>query len=446
MKAWLSVSLWLCCACAQDDTLPVAPGLVSADRSQGALSAPMPALTGAARSRFFVGNSFFNQNWVSAPASVTARDGLGPLFNARSCSACHFRDGRSDTPADGEDLHTLLLRLSVPSSTAGAPAPDPVYGDQLQTQAVADVPPEARVRVTYERIAGAFADGERYELRVPHFSWRELGYGPTAAGLQVSARCAPQLTGLGLLEAVPESTILAWADPEDSDHDGISGRANWLTPAADGTRRLGRFGWKAEQPSLREQIAAAFVADMGITSQLRAAPNHSPAQLAAREQPNGGEPEISDETLDTVLHYVRMLALPAARAQSGEGRRLFTAAGCQHCHRATLSTGPDAEPPELRAQWFHPYTDLLLHDLGEALDDGRPSFAASGREWRTAPLMGIGLVQQVNAHASFLHDGRARTLSEAILYHGGEAASARARFVAFSRAERAALITFLESL
>jgi CxxC motif-containing protein (DUF1111 family) len=428
----------------------LSPGLVNDDVTQSAFSEPMPLLTSTDRASFFVGNSFFNQNWVSAPSSLHARDGLGPLFNARSCSACHLHDGRAALPDAGEELRTTLLRISIPGKGPhGAPLIEPTYGDQIQTSALPAVPREAAVRVTYELVRGSFADGERYTLRRPRYTLSELGYGPPVAALQTSARIAPQLVGLGLLDAVGERELRALADPDDADQDGISGRTNWVwSPAA---RKLvrGRFGWKAEQASVREQVVTAFADDMGITSTLIPSADETVAQPAARAQPSGGEPELDDETLERIVLYVRTLALPAARAKGvteRRGERLFEQAGCTRCHHPSLTTNDNAEPAILRSQTFYPYTDLLLHDLGELLDDGRPTFSATGREWRTAPLFGLGLVERVNANASYLHDGRARTLGEAILFHGGEASSARAAFVAFNREERAALIAFVKVL
>ncbi|MET0385107.1 MAG: di-heme oxidoredictase family protein [Polyangiales bacterium] len=428
------------------------PELLVDDATEGAFGSPMPALQAASRARFFVGNSFFNQSWVSAPASVSTRDGLGPLFNARSCSGCHFRDGRGDAPAAGEALRTQVVRISVagrPQPGLGAPTPDPVYGDQLQTSALPGVPREARARVTYEVSHAAYTDGEPYALRQPQVVLDELGYGPPSAALALSVRAAPQLVGLGLLEAVSERDILARADPDDADDDGISGRAQWVESPNSPGRTLGRFGWKAERASLSDQAAAAFSGDMGITSHGFPEANHTARQRSANTLPDGGSPELDDTTLADVVHYLRTLAVPAPRARGDReqrGSRLFERAGCPKCHTPILQTSPNAELPALRARTFAPYTDLLLHDLGEALSDQRSTYAATGGEWRTAPLAGIGLVARVNPRAGYLHDGRARSLAEAILHHAGEAAESQRAFTHFPRADREALLAFVESL
>jgi CxxC motif-containing protein (DUF1111 family) len=419
------------------------------DATGSAFSQPLPGLSEHERTRFFVGNSFFNQSWVSAPSSVQTRDGLGPLFNARSCSGCHFKDGRGRPPEPGQPMRSMLTRISLPGAGLdGAPLPDPRYGDQLQGDAIFGVPHEADVYVSYQELPGQLADGEPYSLRKPTLVLTGLGHGPLAAGLLSSARVAPAMIGLGLLEAVPPSTLRARVDADDRDHDGISGRDNRVR--SERGLAFGRFGWKAEQASVREQTAAAFVGDLGLTSSLFPAENHSALQTACQGQASGGAPELSEQVLSSVVLYARTLAVPARRhrerAEVVQGERLFRRAGCAGCHVETLTTGADVEPRALAGQTIHPYTDLLLHDLGPGLSDQRPTFSASGSEWRTPPLWGIGLVQRVNGHSLFLHDGRARGLAEAVLWHGGEAERARAAFVQMDRADRAALLSFLASL
>jgi CxxC motif-containing protein (DUF1111 family) len=415
------------------------------DTTRNAFSLPMPSLAAEHRASFFVGNSFFNQNWVAAPASVDSRDGLGPLFNARSCSGCHFKDGRGRPPEPGEPLASMLLRVGLPGRAAdGAPLPDPTYGDQIQGAAVPGVPAEADVKVHYVEVPGTFADGTPYSLRRPTYALASLGYGPTAPDLVISPRVAPAMVGLGLLEAVPRAVLEALADPEDGNGDGISGRPNLIG------NELGRFGWKAEQPSVRSQTAGAFLGDMGITTALHPGENHTAAQGACASQPSGGQPEIDAQILDAVVLYARTLAVPARR-QPGDaavqrGEASFERAGCASCHVPTLHSAGLPGLPELAGQEIHPYSDLLLHDMGPALSDGRPSFRAEGTEWRTPPLWGIGLVKRVNEHELFLHDGRARGFAEAILWHGGEAQRSRDAFLRMSKQERAELVAFLGSL
>jgi CxxC motif-containing protein (DUF1111 family) len=421
------------------------------DETRSAFSFPARNIHGRHRSSFFVGNSFFNQNWLMAPASTAARDGLGPLFNARSCSTCHFKDGRGRPPDAGEPMSTMLLRISVPGTNAhGGPRPHHVYGNQIQGAAVPAVSPEADVFVDYEGVAGTFADGEKFMLRRPVYRIGNPGYGVLPTNLLTSARVAPHLVGLGLLEAVPEATLHSLCDPEDRDGDGISGRVNLVWDIEAASRRVGRFGWKAEEPTVRQQTAAAFCGDIGITSALLPDENHTAAQSMCSKQPSGGAPEIGQGIFDDVVLYARVLAVPAQRQANDtevlHGQRIFAAIGCVACHVPALITGDCPDLPELSRQTIHPYTDLLLHDMGPGLADGRPAYVATGREWRTPPLWGLGLLQKVNGHTFLLHDGRARDFGEAILWHDGEARFTREKFRELSKKDRRALIRFLESL
>jgi CxxC motif-containing protein (DUF1111 family) len=421
------------------------------DRGAQAFSQPAPPLASVERRAFAVGNNFFNDNWVTAPSSTEGRDGLGPIFNAQSCSTCHFRDGRAAPPADADDpARGLLFRLSVPGEGAhGGVVPEPRYGDQLQDRSVLGVEPEARVRITYDEVPGRFADGTRYVLLAPTYTFDDLAAGALAPEVQVSPRIAPSVFGVGLLEAVPDREILANADPDDHDGDGISGRANSVWDVARQLMAVGRFGWKANVPTVEQQNAGAFAGDIGITNRLFPAQPCTAIEQDCAAAPNGGDPELDDQKLDRVTFYTRTLAVPARRgvdrAEVREGERLFRDARCSSCHMPTLHTGA-ADVDVLADQTIHPFTDLLLHDMGPGLADGRPDGFATGREWRTAPLWGIGLQQTVSGHTRFLHDGRARDLTEAILWHGGEARAARQEFTHMSRAERTALLAYLQSL
>jgi len=416
-----------------------------------AFGQPLPHLTADQETQFFVGNSFFNRNWVSAPSSTTARDGLGPLFNARSCSACHLHDGRGQPPAPGEDMLSMLVRLSVPGhDTEQGVVPEPTYGDQLNNLAIHDVPPEGRALVSYEELTGTFSDGEPYSLRQPTYTFTDLNYGPMHPETLASPRVAPAMVGLGLLEAVPEQTLMDLADPGDADGDGISGRVNRVWDKMRQRTVPGRFGWKANQPTVAQQVAGAFLGDIGITSPLFPHDNCPATALACRQAHNGGSPELSENLFGHVVFYSRTLAVPARRNPQQpavrRGRQLFDAAQCGACHIPTLRTGVVPGLPDLSRQVIHPYTDLLLHDMGAALADGRPDFEATGSEWRTPPLWGIGLVETVNRHTYFLHDGRARNLAEAILWHGGEAEASKEYFRRLPAADREALVQFLRSL
>jgi CxxC motif-containing protein (DUF1111 family) len=399
---------------------------------------------------FFSGNSFFSSAWVQAPSSTTARDGLGPLFNARSCGACHFEDGRGRPPlTDDEEFSSMLLRIGTGSLMEdGEPEADPIYGGQLQPYAIPGVTAEGTPRHTCSGHPGKFADGEEYELMAPTYWIEEQAYGPME-GLAISPRVAPQMIGLGLLEAIPEERLLELADPDDLDGDGISGRTNLVPDAASGELVVGRFGWKAEQPSVRQQAAGAFLGDIGITTSLFPTADCTDAEVDCVEAESGGEPEASDSVLDAVTAYSRLLA-PPERARYADqevlrGKALFSEIGCDACHTPRHVTG-ESDLEELAQQTIWPYTDLLLHDMGEPLTDGRPSFAAEGTEWRTPPLWGIGRIPEVNGHNRLLHDGRARGVVEAILHHGGEGAAARDGFLSLSKDERIELVAFVESL
>lgn len=425
---------------------------------RAAFSQPSANLSPMRRLDFSVGNSFFRNPWVIAPSTTTARDGLGPLFNTNACQNCHVKDGRGHPPHVGNDTAvSALVRLSIPAQpgqeallTRQGVIAEPIYGGQLQDVAVPGVAPEGKLRVSYSSEVIVLDDGSRVELQKPALQISQLGYGDLHPDTRFSLRVAPPMIGLGLLEAIPEAALLANADPDDRDGDGISGRANQVWDRTSQSTRPGRFGWKAGQPSLNQQNADAFFNDMGLTTSLIAGSSCTAGQADCLAQPHGGAPEVSDHLLAQVLFYTRNLGVPARRGvdtpQVLEGKGLFHQAGCQSCHTPKFTTASDAAEPELANQTIRPYSDLLLHDMGDGLADNRPEFQASGREWRTPPLWGIGLTETVNGHTRFLHDGRARNLLEAILWHGGEAEGARRKVMAFDAGERAALLAFLESL
>jgi CxxC motif-containing protein (DUF1111 family) len=414
---------------------------------RNAFGFPAPTLTNDERRLFEVGDSFFTQNWVIAPASTDARDGLGPLMNAQACSSCHLLDGRG-TPASTDDGELgLLLRLSVAENE-----PHPVYGDQLQDRAILGVEPEGRLVVTYTEQPGEYADGTEYSLRVPTYEIEDPAYGPLGADLSISPRLAPQVIGVGLLEAIPEADIEGAADPDDADGDGISGRVNRAWNPRTQQIELGRFGWKANVPTVESQVVGAFNGDVGITSTPLPDQPCTPTQTACNEAPDGGAPELTEDRLAAITFYSRTLAVPAMRdaddADVEEGAELFETFGCASCHTPEQRSGDLAAVgvEALADQTFFPYTDLLLHDMGEGLADGRPDFDATGTEWRTPPLWGLGLIEEVNGTRFLLHDGRARTIEEAILWHGGEAAAAAERFRTADADDRRLLLRFLEAL
>ncbi len=417
---------------------------------------------------FKIGNAMFRKLWVSSPASTRSSDGLGPLYNARSCQRCHLKDGRGHPPEANwpdDNAVSMFLRLSVPPQSEKDRAllkagrvnviAEPTYGTQLQDLAIQGHSGEGRMHITYTARQVKLADGETVTLRVPNYKITDLGYGPLHPQTMISPRVAPQMIGLGLLEAIPADAILAMADPDDRDGDGISGRANRVWSRVHGKLMLGRFGWKAGSPSVLEQSADAFAGDIGISSDLVRAPHgdctaKQSACLKAPTGESGKDPEIKRSLMRLVAFYSRNLAVPRRRnpgsANVLAGKKLFHDVGCAQCHRPSYTTGTNSPDANLRNQKIWPYTDLLLHDMGGGLADNRPEGRANGREWRTPPLWGIGLTKVVSGHTYFLHDGRARSILEAILWHGGEAAPSRKRFEKLSKADRERLIAFLESL
>ncbi|RJG42612.1 di-heme oxidoreductase family protein [Motilimonas pumila] len=440
---------------------PAKPGGGTTTSKQGhnAFSMPASNLDMLKRMDFSVGNSFFRNPWVIAPATTDARDGLGPLFNTNACQGCHIKDGRGKPREEGDsNAVSMLVRLSIPATTPEQKAtlvqqgviPEPVYGGQLQDMSIPGVAPEGQINISYTEQLVTFADGTEVSLRQPKLTIEKLNYGPMHPDVMMSARVAPVMIGLGLLETISEADLLAHADPEDSNKDGISGKANRVWNTAENKSTIGRFGWKAGQPTLMQQNAGAFAGDMGLTSSFNLADDCTPAQKECLAAPHGGKHEASEKVLKFVEFYTQHLAVPARRnmkdPQVQQGQALFQQAQCQSCHVASYTTAKRDALPALSEQVIYPYSDLLLHDMGPGLADNRPEFLANGQEWRTPPLWGLGYLQEVNGHTFLLHDGRARNIMEAILWHGGEAESAKQAVLQFDKAERDALIRFLESL
>lgn len=446
---------------------PAGAATVRRRTNADAFSDPSANIGLAGELDFKVGNGLFRKLWVAAPSSTLASDGLGPLYNARACQSCHIKDGRGHVPAGpDDDAVSMFLRISVPGPADArmaevedylATLPDPVYGGQLQDFGTAGHVAEYRLDVTYDETAVPLSGGEVASLRVPRYQAADLGYGPLAPGAMLSPRVAPQMIGLGLLEAVPAADILALADPGDADGDGVSGRPNIVWSEQYHMPMLGRFGHKAGMPTILEQTAAAFAGDIGISSPLHpqswgdCTQQQSDCQRAIQgDDPGQGGYEIDAQALDLVAFYSRNLGVPA-RLGAGEpgvlhGKEMFFSAGCGACHQPAFVTHRLPDRPEQSFQLIWPYTDTLLHDMGPGLADNRPEARATGTEWRTAPLWGIGLTEQVSGHSEFLHDGRARSLLEAILWHGGEAQAARDAVIAMPPADRADLLEFVGSL
>ena len=395
---------------------------------------------------FYGGNGFFNQGWVEAPASTDARDGLGPLFNARSCSGCHFKDGKGEVPDENDEFFVgLLVRLHTFDDETLLP--DSTYGGQIQDQSIPGVPKEAKVNVQWSINEGLYPDGKAYELREPSFTLSDFNYGVPSSSLILSPRLAPHMVGLGLLEAIPTSSLEDLSDPNDEDEDGISGRIHWV----DTTQgvQAGRFGWRAESPTVKDQVASAFVGDMGLTTSLAPQDTCTDSQEECLDSPTGGEPEVSDRILGRVVTYSKTIAVPVRRnpedAQVLRGKSLFKRVKCSTCHVPSYITG-ESDIAALSGQVIWPYTDLLLHDMGPDLADISANDHELIREWRTAPLWGIGMAKAVSEKIGYLHDGRARNIEEAILWHGGEAKESRDQFMHLSVSERAALVAFVSDL
>jgi CxxC motif-containing protein (DUF1111 family) len=410
-----------------------------------------PNLTFDEQSDFGIGNSFFRQSWVTAPSSTTARDGLGPFFNAVSCSSCHFKDGRGRAPLfEGETAHGLLLRLSISGvDRNGSYFQDPIYDGQLQDNAILGQTVKGKFNVIYQDGIETLADGTVVVLRRPTYQINNLGYGALASDVKISPRVANQMVGLGLLEAVDETILLAYADANDRNNDGISGKPNYVYDVATNSKKMGRFGWKANQPNIRQQVAAAFSGDIGITSSLFPTENCPPG-VDCNSIPNGDSPEITDANLNRVALYSSTLAVPGRRNYTEpnvlKGKKIFETINCTSCHIPKMKTGNTHAIVALRNQTIRPFTDLLLHDMGQGLADNAPDFDASGSEWRTQALWGIGLINTVNKHTNLLHDGRARNVTEAILWHGGEAEKAKDSFKELSTIQRNQLLDFINSL
>lgn len=418
-------------------TTPAAGGETTvADTSHNAFGRVLANLDAAEWPRMLLGKRIFVRDWQPPGSEAAHRAGLGPLFNAASCADCHFKDGRGGR--DTGQAPPLIFRLDARES----PASDrPDWGGQLQDRAVG-MAPEGRVEMSVRDLAGRYGDGEPFVLRLPDYRVVGARHQP-----RLSPRVPPLLVGVGLLEAIDPEAILAWADPDDVDGDGISGRARWL--AGDSGPLLGRFGWTAAQASLPDQLASALAEDMGLSSERRPIAG-LPAGMQAVAPIS---PEVSRRDFDLLVDYLRRLAPPAQRRDHPSfvrGRALFDAIGCADCHRPSIRTGRAADiagPRALAEQTIAPFSDFLLHDLGAALaDDGIGEAGVAPGEWRTAPLWGLGLMETVNGGLYLLHDGRARSFEEAILWHGGEALAARKGFMHLDQAERRDLVAFLESL
>ncbi|GHA48789.1 thiol oxidoreductase [Amylibacter ulvae] len=451
----------------QFETRPAGAASVRVRSDSNAFSDFSANISFADELNFKLGNALFRKLWVSSPSSTVASDGLGPLYNARSCQRCHLKDGRGHPPFDENDSHvSMLMNLSHPAPVRPdsdaikdyiTSLPDPIYGSQLQDFATPGHPAEGQFVITTSDIEVTLSDGVIVTLQYPTYAVENLAYGEMHPDTVIAPRIAPQMIGLGMLEAIPAADILAHADPDDANGDGISGRPNWVLSAITRKVELGRFGLKASSPTIFEQSATAFKNDIGISSTVfpDGWGDCSENQTACRAAPDGsteehGNVEISDDAMELVNFYARNLGVPLRRDLDDpivlRGKQVFYESGCVACHRPKFVTNRLMDQDAQSFQLIWPYTDMLLHDMGKGLADGSISGEAQGNEWRTPPLWGIGLTQQVSDHTRFLHDGRARNLLEAILWHGGEGEHAKQRVVDLPTGDREALIKFIESL
>jgi CxxC motif-containing protein (DUF1111 family) len=445
------------------------------------LQLPAANLSDELKPQFHAGKALANQPWVKAPTITTARDGLGPIYNARTCLSCHIKGGKGFIPADNKTpLTSTLIRLSTAVSSIAqgdqfdtlkksGVIPHSVYGDQIQGQSVSlahqlrysqkpgtlehDVAPEAYIYINWQEKIFTYPDQQHITLRSPELDIQSLGYGPLGKDTLFSLRVAPTIHGMGLIGLIAEHDIIALTDDSDSNNNGISGRANYVWDVEKNATALGRFGLKSNKPTLNMIVAGAFANDLGISNSL--APNQpctelQPTCLSITDGNDAEGVELPDDLLQLVINFNRDLAPPLRRNSQNKnvlaGRELFYKSGCNQCHNPSFKTQKSTELPHLSEQTIWPYSDFLLHDMGPDLADGRPDFLAAGNEWRTAPLWGIGLLSQVNGSTVLLHDGRARTVEEAILWHGGEAAAARANFITLVKKDRDRLIKFVNSL
>ncbi|SFU29012.1 CxxC motif-containing protein, DUF1111 family [Pustulibacterium marinum] len=413
--------------------------------SSNAFSTPASNLSGEDLDLHLFGDVEFEAAFVTAPAEVNG--GIGTIFNNTSCISCHPKDGRSAFPTNINSLSGFFLRISAEGTDEhGGPNPMTGYGTQVQNQAIFGYEPEAKFQVSYTQIVETLADGTEVVLQKPNYNLVE-NYIPFESTPLLSPRLAPPVFGLGLLEAISETSILVNEDVNDVDGDGISGKANYVFDASTQSMQLGRFGWKANTASILEQCAGAYNHDMGITNYL------FPTETGYG-QTNGydgldDDAEITDDILDAVAFYCKTIAVPAPRNLENEsvlrGAAIFDALDCAKCHVPSMQTG-SSDITALSNQTIWPYSDMLLHDMGEELADNRPDFLANGQEWKTRPLWGIGLTNVVNGHTNFLHDGRAKNITEAILWHGGEAQASKESFKALSTQDRADLLAFINAL
>ena len=413
------------------------------------------------RINFLVGNALFERMWEDSSISKNiAKDGLGPFFSARSCESCHINDGRGHIPlTNKEDKISVVIQISQnieQSNDYIKNIDDDTYGGQISEFAVKDVLKEADIIIDYKYSLEMYEDGRVVELRRPIIKIDNLNYGEFNESTTFSARIAQPMIGLGLIENISDQSLLMNEDIDDTNKDGVSGKANKVWDIQKEKLEIGRFGWKAAQPSVYQQTADAFYHDMGLSNKLYSNPfNCTSKQEECTKAISGNSEEyddleVSSDQLDLVTFYSSQLGVPARRSINAEnvkkGKEIFFALNCNSCHVESFTTGDFGSHANLNNQIIYPYSDFLLHDMGESLSDGVSEFFAQGSEWRTPPLWGIGLTSIVSDEYGYLHDGRARTIEEAILWHGGEANEIIQNYKKLKKNEVNQLLSFINSL
>jgi len=435
---------------------PLSPGGETSQIFQNKYSFTLEAknLSLEAKLDFSVGNGFFKNPWVPAPATTTARDGLGPLFNTNGCEKCHIRDGRGERlTTEGIQKVSTLIRLILPPDTPAlteqqtiyGPLPDPIYGHQFQPLSTPNISAEGNVQVIWHSKIETLHDGTNVTLKWPEITLSNLQYGKLNANTQLSARIAPAMIGLGLLEQIKQQDILKNQSSQAKRDDNIKGEVNWVWDNRLKQTVIGRFGWKAAQPNIFQQNAAAFHGDLGLTTSVFSHPTCTKAQTHCLTAPNGGKTEVSDKILNFIQHYTRHINVPKRNTLEKKGEVIFKEAKCNVCHRPNYITQINDSLPALSNQVIYPYTDMLLHDMGPNLASNQ-EFLATRQQWRTPPLWGLGKHEIVTGQLSLLHDGRASSMLEAILWHGGEAQESVNIVKSLPTQQRQLLISFLESL
>jgi len=417
--------------------------------SQNSLLIPIDNLNDEELDKFYLGKSFFRIPWVEAPSATTARDGLGALFNANSCTSCHKKNGEGDVyNKNGFTSRSLVVRLSIDSNKSeyrdvlekDGFIPEPNYGSQLSINSVHGVKPEGKAEVKYQKIDIKLSENETVILNKPIVSLKNLNYGELNKSTNISLRKAPALIGLGLIELISDREILKNVDEFDKNSDGISGKANYIYSKESNKTELGRYTYKASSSSIKLQSALALHNDMGLTTDILPFENCTKSQKACLNAPKGVDIDVPNHRLEAIEFYLTNLKTYRAKEtkEFRENRELFNKIGCVKCHVDSFETKKGFK--------IAPYSDFLLHDMGEGLSDGRSEFLAEKNEWRTTPLWGISIRKKLKKNLTYLHDGRAKSLKEAILWHGGEAEASKEAFKNLPKVKREKIIKFLGEL